>query len=139
MMAMSAAAALSILMYFGGSYIYILFTKDELVIKKGMEILRFLVPTFFTYVSIEILSGSLRGMGNALIPMLLTCFGVCVLRMIWIITVVPFLPDIKTVIFSYPLSWTITSIMFIIYFKYYSRKHPFKERTLEPGGDIGFM
>jgi Na+-driven multidrug efflux pump len=122
-MAMTVAIGMSILLYFGGSYVYRLFTKDQLVIEKGMEILRFLVPTFFTYVCIEIFSGSLRGMGNAFIPMLLTCFGVCVLRIVWIFTAVPVWPDVKTVIFSYPLTWVTTSILFIFYFLYYTGKH----------------
>lgn len=122
-MAMSTAIGLSILLSFGGSYIYRLFTNDELVIQKGMEILHFLVPVYFTYVSIEIFSGSLRGMGSAIIPMILTCFGVCVLRIIWIFTAVPIWPDIRTVIFSYPLAWSVTSILFIIYYRYYTKKH----------------
>ena len=134
-MAMATAIVLSILLYFCGSYIYVLFTRDELVIQKGMEILQFLVPTFFTYVAIEILSGSLRGMGNAFIPMLITCFGVCVLRIAWIYTAVPIHRDIKTVIFSYPLTWAATSILFVLYFGYYSKRHPFKERTYNLGKD----
>jgi Na+-driven multidrug efflux pump len=117
---------MSILLYFGGNYVYRLFTEDMLVIERGMEILRFLVPTFFTYVTIEILSGSLRGMGNALIPMLLTCFGVCVLRIVWLFTIVPVWPNIKTVIFSYPLAWTTTSVLFIIYYFYYTKKNQYK-------------
>jgi putative MATE family efflux protein len=126
MMAMSVAIGMSILLYFGGNYVYRLFTEDMMVIEKGMEILRFLVPTFFTYVTIEILSGSLRGMGNALIPMLLTCFGVCVLRIVWLFTIVPVWPNIKTVIFSYPLAWTTTSVLFIIYYLYYTKKNQYK-------------
>ena len=116
-MAMSVAICMSVLLYFGGSYVYRLFTSDELVIEKGMEILHFIVPTFCTYVIIEILSGALRGMGCAFVPMLLTCFGVCALRMVWLFTAVPIWPDIRTVIFSYPLTWTTTSILFIIYFR----------------------
>ena len=81
----------------------ILFTKDALVIEKGMEILRFMVPTFWTYVFIEIFSGSLRGMGNSFIPMILTSLGVCALRVFWLFSAVPIWPEVKTVIFSYPL------------------------------------
>jgi putative MATE family efflux protein len=126
-MALSVAISLSVVLYFGGTNIYRLFTTDELVIEKGMEILQFLVPTFWIYVSIEILSGALRGMGNSLIPMILTCLGVCALRIVWLLTAVPIWPDVKTVIFSYPFTWFITSILFIIYYIYYTKKHlPFK-------------
>ncbi len=122
-MAMSAAISLSIFLTFGGTTIYRLFSDDEQVISKGLEVMRFLVPTYYTYVSIEIFSGSLRGMGDSLIPMILTCLGVCVLRVLWIFVAVPIWPDIRTVIFSYPLAWSTTSVLFIIYYFIYTKKH----------------
>lgn len=124
-MCMGAAVTLSIILYFSGQYVYLLFTEDAAVVEKGMEILKFLVPTYFTFVFIEILSGALRGMGNSLVPMLLTSIGVCGLRVLWIIIAVPKRPEIKTVIFSYPLSWAVTSVLFIIYYMYFwnKRKH----------------
>lgn len=121
-MAMSTAICMSFLLYFAGFYVFKIFTNDLEVLEKGIRILRFTVPFFFTYVSIEILSGSLRGMGNALMPMLLTCIGVCVLRIVWIFTMVPIKPDILTVISSYPITWTITSVLFIIYYMCFIRK-----------------
>jgi putative MATE family efflux protein len=127
-MAMAVAIGMSLLLYFGGTYVYRLFTKDTMVIEKGMEILRYLVPTFFTYVSVEILSGSLRGMGNTFIPMLITSLGVCALRVVWIFTMVPLRPDITTVIFSYPLTWATTSILFIVYYIYYTKRYQYRVR-----------
>jgi putative MATE family efflux protein len=121
-MAMFVSILLSVVLYFGGSYIFVLFTKDVHVIDKGMEILRFLAPAFFTYVFVEIFSGTLRGMGNSFIPMIITSLGVCVLRIVWLFTVVPVWPQVKIVIFSYPLTLTVTSILFIIYYRYYTKK-----------------
>lgn len=111
---------LSVSLYLGGGYIYLMFTTDAAVIEKGMQILHFLVPTFVTYVCIEILSGSLRGTGDCWIPMIMTALGVCALRVIWILIAVPISPNIMTVIFSYPLTWSITSILFLIYFYCFS-------------------
>ena len=48
--------------------------------------------------------------------MLLTCFGICVLRVVWILAIVPLRPELSTVAFSYPLTWTVTSVMFIVYY-----------------------
>ena len=121
-MAMFVAIGLSVILYITGPYIYWLFTTDSMVVEKGMEMLRIMVPTFWTYVFIEILSGSLRGMGNSFIPMILTSMGVCVLRVIWIFTIVPLRPEISTVIYSYPITWSVTSVLFIIYYIYYTRK-----------------
>ncbi|WP_077613394.1 MATE family efflux transporter [Clostridium sp. Marseille-P2415] len=120
-MSFAAAILLSFLLFTFGNYIYLLFTTDAAVIEKGTEILRYLAPTFFTYVCIEIYSGSLRGTGDCWIPMILTCLGVCALRIIWICVAVPLRPAIETVIFSYPLTWTTTSVLFIVYFNWFSR------------------
>ena len=116
-----ATIFLSLLLYQFGQYIYLLFTTDAEVIAKGVEILHFLVPTLITYVCIEILSGALRGIGDCWIPMIMTALGVCLLRVVWIVVAVPLYPDIKTICFSYPLTWTVTSILFLVYFKWFSK------------------
>ena len=113
-------AILSVTLYLGGGYIYLMFTADAAVIAKGMEILHFLVPAFATYVCIEVLSGALRGTGDSWIPMIMTAVGVFALRVLWILVAVPLKPDILTVVFSYPLTWSITSILFLVYFYCFS-------------------
>lgn len=125
-MSFAATLLLSLLLYTFGDSIYLLFTSDGAVIEKGTEILRYLVPTFFTYVCIEIYSGSLRGTGDCWIPMLLTCLGVCALRIVWIWVAVPRHPSIQTIIFSYPLTWSTTSLLFIIYFNWFSKLKRFR-------------
>ena len=57
-------------------------------------------PSYITYICIEILGGTARGCGDSIIPMLLTCFGICVLRVIWILVIVPFRPEVSTVAFQ---------------------------------------
>ena len=79
--------------------------------------MRVVSPAYITYICIEILSGPCRGCGDSFFPMLLTCFGVCVLRILWITIAVPLRHEVATVAFSYPLTWTITSILFILYYK----------------------
>ena len=80
-----------------------------------------LVPTYFTYIAIEILSGTLRGIGDSWLPMIICCLGICALRVVWILTAVPLKNDILTIVFSYPLTWTVTSIAFIVYYLFFSR------------------
>ena len=111
---------LSSALYMGGGYIYLLFTTDADVIAIGMSILYFMAPTFITYIFIEIYSGALRGTGDCWIPMIITACGVCLLRILWIVIAVPFRPEITTIIFSYPLTWVTTSILFIIYYYWFS-------------------
>ena len=46
----------------------------------------------------------------------MTLCGVCILRIIWIFAVVPLSPNIRTLILSYPITWTVTSLAFFLYY-----------------------
>lgn len=115
-MASGVAVSLSVLLYSGGEYIYRLFTDDAAVIREGMVILRMLVPTYITFVAIEIITGAVRGAGDSIRPMIITCTGICVLRVVWIAAAVPVWRDIRCVCLSYPISWSVTSLVFIAYY-----------------------
>ena len=115
-MCILATGLLSVSMYFGGGYLFRLFTQDEAVIQQGVRILRLLVPFYCTYIPIELLSGAMRGTGDTLIPTMMTLFGVCLLRAVWVLLIVPMNPTIEMVLYSYPITWTLTSTLFIIYY-----------------------
>ena len=99
-----------------GQPLFLLFSSDGAVIEKGMHMLRFLVPFWLTYISIEILSGTIRGAGASFVPMLMTVFGVCLLRIVWLFAAVPRSGTLDSVMASYPITWTVTSIMFWVYY-----------------------
>lgn len=65
---------------------------------------------------IEILSGTIRGAGEALQPMLITCFGVCGLRILWIFLAVPLNHTMQMVALNYPVTWVVTSLVFLVYY-----------------------
>lgn len=93
-----------------------LFTNDPVVVQTGVRMMWMMAPFYFTYVCIEILSGAIRGTGEAVVPMILVCGGVCVLRILWIFFMVPVFHRYETVIVSYPITWVITSVLFILYY-----------------------
>lgn len=115
-MAMGTAVGLTLILLAGGQYIYLLFTQDTAVLEIGMDILHALVPFYFTYVSIEIFSGAVRGTGDSLIPTIITCVGVCVIRLLWVVAAELFHSSLTFVLMSYPVSWAITSVCFIVYY-----------------------
>lgn len=131
-MAMGVSIALSVILFFSGGTFSQLFTNDVAVINKSSEIIRFLTPFYFTYVCVEILSGAIRGTGESLKPMILTCLGICVLRVVWILVIVPLYPSFTMVTVSYPVTWAATSILFIIYYVRGSwlKKHIEKEKEV---------
>lgn len=120
-MTLVTSIIISVILYVFGGYIYQLFTDDAAVMEKGVEILHFMVPFFITYICIEILSGALRGVSDCWIPMLITCLGVCVVRVLWILFAVPHNMTMKMVLVSYPLTWILTSVSFVIYYRFFSK------------------
>ena len=81
-----------------------------------LEMMHFLVPTYLTYICVEIFSGAVRGAGDVVAPTLMTCFGVCILRVLWILVAVPLHRTVVMVEWSYPITWTLTSVMYLIYY-----------------------
>ena len=110
-----------VVLYTGGYLLVDLFTEDAEVRRISMELVRFMVPTFITYIAIEVLSGTLRGVGDAWMPLVITGVGICAVRVLWIIVALPVRPHILTAAFSYPLTWTITSLAFVVYYYCFSR------------------
>lgn len=106
-----------------GQILFRLFTTDAAVMEIGLSMLYFLAPLYMTYICIEIYSGALRGMGDSFLPMLITCGGICGIRVIWLLTVVPKWHNMKTVMMSYPITWVITSGLFLIYYTWYTKKN----------------
>ncbi len=93
-----------------------LFSADAAVVSQGIVIERFFAKVYILYISIEVISGVLRGMGDAFVPTLITIFGVCALRIIWVIVMMPRYHSIITVSMGYPVTWGISSAAFVIYF-----------------------
>jgi len=120
-----ASLLVSILLLSLGEYLLRMFTTDPEVIKIGMKIIHIIAPSYVLFIFIEILSSALRGVGNVLVPMLMTCTGVCLLRIIWIFLVIPKKPSISDILLCYPISWGLTAALFVIYY-YFDQKKFYK-------------
>lgn len=81
-----------------------------------------MVPFYVLYISVEMCSGALRGVGEAIVPTILSLIGICFLRVIWIAVVLPYRNEVTTVVWSYPVTWTVTSLLFLAYYGYVIRK-----------------
>lgn len=115
-MAAFTSLLLSVTVITGGRIFFHMFTDDPDVVAIGLRMMRVISPSYVTYICIEILGGTTRGCGDAVPPMLLTGIGICVLRVVWVLAVVPLRPEVETLAFSYPLTWAATSVLFIIYY-----------------------
>ena len=99
-----------------------IFCDDANVVDIGARMLYLIAPFYVAYVFTEILSGALRGMGDVVVPMLITMFAVCVLRVLWIIVATEVYPTLDVIIFNYPVTWVASAILFIVYYQYRIKK-----------------
>lgn len=116
------SGALVLFLIVARTFLFRLFTNDAEVIRIGSEMLLLITPWYIVFVIIEILSGSLRGIGDVVIPMIITMCGICLLRVVWIIGALKIKPTIPAIIFSYPVTWISTAVLFIIYYFYRMKK-----------------
>ena len=94
-----------------------LLTPDEAVVETTYLIMSYFVPFYFTWVLVEVLSAVLRGAGDAVYPVVIIGIGVCLFRVIWILTVFRYFGTLLSLCLSYTVSWTITSIALVIYYR----------------------
>lgn len=110
-------------LYAGAEFMQGLFSTDPDVVLIGAQMMHFLMPFYFLYIPIEILFSALRGMGDSLIPTLITFFGVCVLRSAWGLCVVPLHHTVNMVLLGFPVPWIICDLAFAVYFIRYVRRN----------------
>lgn len=92
------------------------FTSSAEVLSIGVRIMELTMPFYFTYIAVEVLSGTIRGTGDSFIPMMISASGICLLRILWVIFALPVFPGFDTVVIVYPISWAATSLLFIAYY-----------------------
>ena len=86
-----------------------------------MKVLTIMCCGYPLYINLEIYSGVLRACGDVWLPMIITALGVCVTRILWILIMFPKYTFIQTIIYAYPISWGLTSILFFIYMHKFSK------------------
>lgn len=99
-----------------------IFTNDADVIRIGSQMMLLITPCYMFFIFIEVLSGALRGIGDVLVPTLITLGGVCIFRILWLIGVLKIHPTINAIILSYPVTWFTTGILFVIYYLYKKKR-----------------
>jgi Na+-driven multidrug efflux pump len=76
------------------------------------------------------IAGICRGAGKANIPMLIMLACWCVIRIIYISIAVHFIGEIGVIYWAYPLTWGLSSIVFLIYYLCSDWVHAFERKSL---------
>lgn len=94
-----------------------LLTPDENVVSTTYQIMISFVPYYAVWAAVEVLSAVLRGIGDAVKPVVIIGIGVCLFRVIWLVTVFLHFRTLFVLCLSYPISWGITAAALFIYYR----------------------
>lgn len=109
--------------FFGHSLLG-LYTSSHAVIVEGMKRLKWLCTPYFLCGMMDTVVGSLRGMGCAVAPMVVSLVGVCGLRLFWIFTFFRMeeFHTVTSLYITYPVSWIVTLAAHAVCYLIVSRK-----------------
>ena len=95
----------------------------SLYLKEGGEAvtygeirMNFICLLYFLCGIIDVLSGTLRGMGASTVPMVVTILGACGLRIVWIMTIFAHNRTLKMLFMVFPVSWLVTILALVVCF-----------------------
>ena len=104
-----------------GRYVSRIYTDVPGEIDVSYIRLHYLCLPYFLCGIMDVIVGSLRGMGYSMMPMLISLTGACLFRVIWIFTIFQMNHSLFILYVSYPISWIVTFaveyLMYIIVYK----------------------
>lgn len=117
-LSIAMVCALNVTLLLFRSQILGIYTDNPEVIAVGSMVMLSIMPYEFLFMPIEVFAGTMRGVGNSLMPTLITGSCVCLFRVVWLMTAVRHWHSLKTLTLSYPLSWALAAAVFlVVYFK----------------------
>lgn len=105
------------LMYMCGRPLLSLYLDDPMaidpltgitVLDYGMKRMSYMLPLYCLCGLMDVMVGSMRGIGYSIMPMLVSLTGACLFRVLWIMTVFAANPTLDVLYVSYPISWALT-------------------------------
>ena len=85
-------------------------------IAVGVTRLKFIVIPYFTCGIMDVLCGVIRGLGFSIAPTVISFTGACLFRIIWVFTIFKAMPSLEILYISYPITWILTSLIYIIFY-----------------------
>ncbi|MBR2895818.1 MAG: MATE family efflux transporter [Oscillospiraceae bacterium] len=114
--AMVTAELVGIVLWLFAPVCISLFNGDPEVIQYGVMQAR-VISLFFCMLALNhCIAGILRGAGKATVPMVVMLLSWCLLRVTYITIMVRVFRHIAVIFTAYPLTWTVSGIIFLIYY-----------------------
>lgn len=124
-----AAECIGILCYIFAEDLIGMFNSNPNVIDLGMRHMRSICLFYALLAFSHCIAAVMRGAGKASVPMytMLVCW--CVVRVSYITLALKYIYRLETISFAYPITWTLSSIVFLVYFLKADWMHDAKKKT----------
>lgn len=124
---MGIAEFIGIVMFISAPILIAAFNNDPEVVSFGTDRARTSALFFFLLAYSHCISAILRGAGKSMVPMVVMLIFWCVVRVTFLIVLAPIVNSIDIVYWVYPLTWSLSSIAFFIYYKKADWLHGFEK------------
>ncbi len=119
-MAIGVTICMSALILFEGTKFIPFFDKNTEIVELTEYMLWQFVPYYFLWPPIGIYSGILRGVSDAVVPVVILGLCIAAFRILWVVTVFGVIHKIGVLCLCYPLSWLLAAIPLSV--RYYKGK-----------------
>ncbi len=110
--------------YLFGYQLLNIYTDSRAVMDAGITRMMYVCLPYFLCGMMDVMVGGLRGLGYAILPMIVSLIGACGLRLVWIFTLfqMPMFHETRFLYITYPISWVVTFIAHVICYIIVKRK-----------------
>lgn len=119
------AEIVGIIIWIGAPILIRIFNDDQMVIASGTKQARTEALFYCVLAFSHCIAGIMRGAGKAIVPMITMLCTWCLIRITYITIAVHFIPKIGVIFWAYPLTWSLSSIIYLIYYKKVDWLHNF--------------
>jgi putative MATE family efflux protein len=110
------AELVGLILYIFAPSLISLFNQNPDVIAVGVKQARTETLFYFLLALSHCFAGILRGAGKTSVPMYIMLACWCVIRIIYISIIVTLIPDIVVIFWAYPITWSLSTILFAVYY-----------------------
>ncbi len=110
--------------YLFGYQLLNIYTDSRAVMDAGITRMMYVCLPYFLCGMMDVMVGGLRGLGYAILPMIVSLIGACGLRLVWIFTLfqMPMFHETRFLYITYPISWVVTFLAHVICYIIVKRK-----------------
>ena len=125
------AEIIGVLMYLFAPALISLFTETPEVIALGAREMRTISLFFCLLAFSHAVAAVCRGAGKAFVPMIIMLLFWCVIRILYITIVMHIVHEIQYIYWAYPLTWSLSSIVYLIYYHFSDWVHGFEKKPVK--------